>query len=132
MEENRKLPEIITQEDLSRYEHYLTVGKLREAIKDMPDDGLVLVQRVEDVYYEKHHWGLVLKEGEHYHWAKKWNEDLDSGEYEDKEKYPNATPEKWRPNTAEEMELSKEQYHPAWCAVTYKDDQKNLYIDLHY
>jgi hypothetical protein len=25
----------------------------------------------------------------------------------------------------------KEQYHPGWCCLKYKDDD-NLYIDLHY
>ena len=98
----------------------------------MPDDGLVLVQRIEDFYYENNHWGVILKEGEQHYAAKKFNEDLASGKYGDKEKYPRATPEEWKPISEEDLELLKEQYHPAWCVVKYKDDPDNLYLDLHY
>lgn len=75
---------------------------------------------------------MILKEGEEYHYAKKWNEDLASGEYDDKDKYPNANLEEWKPYSNEDLELTKEQYHPAWCVVKYKDDPDNLYLDLHY
>jgi hypothetical protein len=133
MEINKKLPQVILkQEDLNRYGDYLTVGRLKEMIKDMPENGLVLVQRIEDSYYENNHWGVILKEGEQYHAAKRFNEDLASGKYEDKKEYPKAKPEEWKPMSEEDLELVKDQYHPAWCVVRYKDDQKNLYLDLHY
>lgn len=134
MEEfKRKLPEgILTQEKLKDYKHHLTIKNLKKMIEGMPDDGLVLVQRIEDFYFENCHWGVILKEGEEYHYAKKWNEKLASGEYDDKDKYPNANPEEWKPYSNEDLELTKEQYHPAWCVVKYKDDPDNLYLDLHY
>jgi hypothetical protein len=46
--------------------HYLTVGRLKEAIKDLPDDGMVMYQRIEDVYFNNHHWNtsVILKEDE--------------------------------------------------------------------
>lgn len=131
----KKLPEVIINlEDLERYRKsgFLTVGDLKEKIKNLPDDGLVLVQRIEDIYYEENHWGVVLKEGEHYHYGKQWNEDLASGKYKDMEKYPKANPEEWKTFTDDDLELLKEQYHPAWSAVGYKDDPNNLYLDLHY
>jgi hypothetical protein len=34
----------------------LTVGSLREFISDLPDDMLVLYERIEDVYFDIHHW----------------------------------------------------------------------------
>lgn len=37
-------------------DHYLTVGQLREAIKDLPDTAKVYYERIEDVYFEKHNW----------------------------------------------------------------------------
>ena len=44
---------------------YLTVGELKKALKDVPDnadDAIVLYQRIEDAYFEKHHWkGKKLK-----------------------------------------------------------------------
>ena len=42
--------------DLSGYKDYLTVGKLRKFLEEnpeLPDDALVLTQRVEDKYYEE-------------------------------------------------------------------------------
>jgi len=34
----------------------LTVGQLKERLKDVPDDTPVFYQRIEDVYFEKHGW----------------------------------------------------------------------------
>ena len=34
----------------------LTVGQLRESIKDIPDDTPVYYQRIEDKYFENHGW----------------------------------------------------------------------------
>ncbi len=35
---------------------YLTVSDIRRKIKDLPDDALVYIERIEDVYFEKHNW----------------------------------------------------------------------------
>jgi hypothetical protein len=97
----------ITKDELiNSYEHNLTVGRLKHFLNhyNLPDHAKVVVQRVEDVYFEKHHWGVYLKEGEY------TTKDEDG-------------------NTIEE---SLEQYHPAWCCVKYKDDDDILFIDLHY
>lgn len=63
------MSEVRVIEDLSKYEDYLTVGKLRKFLEEhseLPDDALVLTQRVEDKYYEKNGWGVVLKESAWY------------------------------------------------------------------
>ena len=73
MDTNKKINVI---EDLSRYKDYLTVGRLKKFLEqhpELPDDALVLTQRVEDRYYEKNGWGVVLKEGHHYHMVKTHN-----------------------------------------------------------
>lgn len=44
-----------------KHKHYLTVGQLKEYLKDYPDDALVVAQRVEDRYYEKHGWETLKK-----------------------------------------------------------------------
>ena len=119
------------------YEHFLTVGQLREFLennKNIPDDAKVLVQRVEDVYYEKHGWGVVLKEGEHYHSHLEMNKNMrEEIERRARGEEPHYAIDD--PNEAimsdEDLEMIKEQYHPAWCCVKYKED-KHLYIDLHY
>lgn len=96
----------ITKEELDGYEHYLTVGKLKEFISknNLPDNAKVLIQRVEDVYFEKHNWGVYLKEGDSV--FKDDNGDIDKS--------------------------SLEQYHPAWCCAKYKDEADVLFLDLHY
>lgn len=40
----------------SEDEFYMTVGDIREKIKNMPDDARVYYQRIEDVYFDKHKW----------------------------------------------------------------------------
>jgi hypothetical protein len=126
MEKVNKLPDVIlSQAELEKYGHHLNIGTLKKMIEDMPDDGLVLVQRIEDFYYEKNGWGVVLKEGEHYHHAKSFNADVAAGEYD-------HIKENMKQFSEGDLDLIKEQYHPAWCVVKYEDDDKNLYLDLHY
>ena len=44
-----------------KHKYSLTVGELREYLMAYPDDALVVCQRVEDVYYEKHGWETLKK-----------------------------------------------------------------------
>jgi hypothetical protein len=122
-------------EDLSRYKNCLTVGRLKEFLEkhpELPDDALVLTQRVEDVYYEKNGWGVVMKGGYHYHAYKENNirmeEEIKRRKNGEHPKYDMEDPSKF---IVELDDTMKEQYHPAWCCLKYKDDN-NLYIDLHY
>lgn len=50
-----------SQEAKNKYIHYLTVGQLKKELENYPDDALVVSQRVEDVYYEKHGWETIKK-----------------------------------------------------------------------
>lgn len=125
---------ILTREDvLSKQHPRLTVGDLKKFFEkhNLPDDAPVVVQRVVDRYYQKHNWGVYLKEGEHTWNAKQWNEDI-KGEYLDKEKYPNIIPGNLKPFTEEQIRDTLEQYTPAHAPVFYKDDPNILFIDLHY
>ena len=49
-----KLPRILSKEDLLGYNHNLTVGDLKKFIEEqgIPDDAKVMIQRVEDKYFE--------------------------------------------------------------------------------
>ena len=101
------IPKEITKEHLlDGYKQYLTVGELKEFLykNNIPNDSKVLIQRVEDIYYEKHGWGTYFKEGEH----------------------------TFVDNHGDTVKESLEQYHPAWSCVKYKDDTDVLFIDLHY
>lgn len=60
----------ITKIDLlTKYKGYLTVGKLREILDNtnLPDNAKVLIERVEDKYYENHNWGVFINENSEYH-----------------------------------------------------------------
>lgn len=101
-----KIKEITKEELINQYQDYLTVGDLKNFLNkhNLPDNAKVVVQRIEDIYYEKHNWGLYLKEGEHVL----------------KDEQGNIIKE------------SLEQYHPAWCCVKYNNEDDVLFIDMHY
>ena len=79
-------------------------------------------------------WGVYLKEGQDYHYLINHNKKIQSGEYLNKEDYPNIEEDSFllEEFSEEELEESKTQYHPAWCCVKYKDEDDLLFIDLHY
>ncbi len=127
-------PRELTKDDVKGYEDFLTVGELKRFLNEhnLPDNAQVLIQRVKDVYFEKHNWGVYLKEGYNSFLAKKWNADIKSGKYLDKKKYPLMKPENLVFYTEEELKEEMEQYHPAWACVRYDDDKDILFIDMHY
>ena len=140
-EETNKTPREITADDLERYRdhYYLTAGRLLDFIQEkmaegaITRDSLVLSQRVEDLYFEKNDWGVVKKESDHYHYCLEHNKRIDEGDYLNKEEYPEIKGDEpfLKKVPENEMEASKDQYHPVWCPVIYNDDD-NLYLDLHY
>lgn len=97
----------ITKEDLkNKYRHHLTIGGLRDFLNkhDLPDNGRVLIQRIEDFYYDNNNWAVYLKESDNTF----------------KDELGNIVKE------------TLEQYSPAWCCVKYNDENEHLLIDLHY
>ena len=101
------VPNEISKEELTNeYDHYLTVGGLKKFLYEhnLPESAKVVVQRVEDVYYEKHNWGVYLKEGMH----------------------------TFKDDDGVIVKSSMQQYHPAWCCAKYNDEDNVLFIDLHY
>jgi hypothetical protein len=129
----KKLKEI-TKKELKESAFCLTVGRLKEFLDEhnLPDDAIVVVQRIKDVYFEKHGWGVYLKEGDETYRFEQHNEDIKSGKYLDKEKYPNVTKKNLKPFSKKQIKETMNQYHPAWSCVKYKDDDNVLFIDSHY
>jgi len=123
----------LTKEDLQN-RHFLTVGRLKEFLNEnkLPDDAVVVIQRVEDIYYDNHHWGVYLKNGRSSKNAEQWNKDIESGKYLNKDQFSKIKEENLVPYTEEQIKELMEQYHPAWCCVNYEDDTDVLFIDLHY
>ena len=135
----QSMPKQMSQKELQRFRKggYLTVGKLKEFLAEtnLPDTALVLVQRVEDKYYEKHGWDVYLKEGYHFHshveMNKNMQDEIERRARGEEPEYPKIDdPSKYICSEEDVVHL-KEQYHPAWCCVHYSDDEE-LFIDLHY
>lgn len=100
------LKEITKEELYEKYKDYLTVGELKEFLSknNIPNDARVLIQRVEDVYYEKHRWGIYLKKGDN----------------------------SFADINGNIVKESLEQYHPAWCCVKYNDEDDVIFINMHF
>lgn len=125
------------KEKLMSYKNhgYMTVGSLKKFMEEhqLPDDAIVVVQRIEDFYYEDHGWEVYLKEAESSNWMKSYNDALDRGVFDDKEKYPDFKEEMRKKFTEEQITEASAQYHPIWCPVLYEDEGKAiLFLDLHY
>ena len=111
----------LTVEDIyDKYTNYLTIGRLKEAIQDLDDDVKVVVERVEDKYFEKHGWDTLKVEGFDYYQCLEHNKNV-------KENL-----EEVHVFSDEELEKMKEEFHPAWWSTKYGDDKKLLLIHMHY
>lgn len=124
----------IDKQKLLTYTDFLTVGKLKEILKTyegLSDDSIVVVERVEDYYYNELNWGVYLKEGEAAYEMKMWNEDI-KGEYLDKTKYPKLVGRDLKHYTDKEIKEAMTQYHPVFCCPIYNNDKDILFLDLHY
>jgi hypothetical protein len=129
----KKLREL-SKKELKDYSDFLTVGRLKKFLNehDLPDDALVVAQRVEDTNYENNNWGVYLKEGEDTPSIKQWNKNVENGKYLDKKQYPKIKKEDLVLHTDKEIKESMDQYTPVWCCVRYPDDKDILFLDLHY
>lgn len=126
----------LSLEDVKGYEHFLSVGQLKERLAKYPDEGKVLVQRIEDAYYEKYHWGAVKKKGEFYYGYlqrnKAMQEEIEKRAKGEEPEYDKIEDPKEYMVSEEGLLEALEQYHPVWCVAGFKDDPNNLYLDLHY
>lgn len=106
------------EEVLDKNNFHLTVGNLKKFIieNNISDDAPILVQRIEDCYFENNNWGLYPKHtAESNNLIHVWNK-----------VYPNNK------LTEDECETYKSGYIPTNCAVFHEDDKEILFIDLHY
>ena len=134
---NKKKVSVLTKEDLleHRVAGRLTVGDLKNYLNKHPNlsnDSIVVIERVEDHYYENNNWSVYKYGGEHYHNTLQWNKDIDSGKYLDKEQYPNMKEENLKKYTEEDLEEAKSQYTPAFCVFSDPVYEDILFINLHY
>ena len=61
--------DIVYSTEEEDYDCFLTVGDLKEALKDVPNHIPVRYQRIEDFYFDVNHWTSKIK---------KWDNDSES------------------------------------------------------
>ncbi len=131
-----------------RHGHYMRVGDLRKALAnpDLSDDAIVLIEHVDDIYYERgrdvagfsgpyrpEEWPVVLRDGYWGWYMKDHNQKVDSGYYADPENFPEPHPEHQRRYTDEEIRQAMTKFAPAHCCgVGGEDDKDVFFIHLHY
>lgn len=110
----------------------LTVGELLKFIREhnLPQDGKVLVERVEDVYFEKRNWKTVDVEGYQYVLAMERKNKAKNGGFDNKEQYPKLSEEAIKAMAEEDIAYTKEQF--IISHATGKYGENNLLICCHY
>ena len=147
METTKKQINYIDREELQSYlkNGHLSVGSLRRFLKKNPelsDDTPVVIQRVEDMYYDgfdfngsqTNGWGVWPHKGESYWSAESMNkrmlEEIETRESGKEWQYPKIEDPNEFIYDLEDKGLL-DLYSPAWCIFT--DKEKDItYINLHY
>jgi hypothetical protein len=132
------IPSIISKNELINPDSgRLTLKSLRRFINDNPtldDNTPIMIERIEDIYFENYNWGVYLVEGFNY-----------SNQLERNQLFYNETirrknglePELDLENpedyiySDDEMQLIKEQFYYSWCISKMPDDSAIL-IYSHY
>ena len=113
-----------------------TVGELLKYIKEfnIPMDAEIAIQRIHDVYFEKHGWdkNSIKMKGYWYNYSVEQNNKILNGEYDDKEQYPLYDKEKEHIYSEKDLELMKEEYVTVSSPVFYKEMSNVLFLDAHY
>lgn len=106
----------LTKEELLNFNCTLTVGQLKQFIEkhNISDDAPILVQRIEDKYFDKLNWPTYRKH------TYESTSMIDSWNNYSKVKL-----------SEEESESYKSDYIPTNQPVYYKEDKEILFIDLH-
>lgn len=148
----------ISKEQLLSYKGILTVGELKKHIEkyNLSDDARIVIQRVEDVYFDgvdisgmrgcdeccvdgiyppgskAEGWSVYLKEGFDYcqalHMNTKMQNEIDSRLAGNEPKFKAENPSKY---IVELDDSYMDQYIPASGCAYYYDDSDILFIDLH-
>ncbi len=136
----KEVPENILSKDkvLNGYKHYLTVGDIKKHLDkyQYSDEAKVIIERVEDRYYEVHGWGVYLQNGQFYNQAVEFNEEMAKEillrENGVEPQYPGIeNPLEYINEPGDEL---KEQFTPAWCigGSQSKEEQDLMFIYMHY
>lgn len=119
------------QNTQSSYYYHLKLKDLRKLVANtytMDEDTVVLVERVEDFYFEKNGWDTYKAlDGLNYSSRMDLKEDLLQDDWQ--EEYPKMTEEQ-RDSIINQSEADfyTEQFYAAWCVIA---DKENKIIKIH-
>lgn len=132
------------EELLSKTNHSLRMKQLRKFVennKDISDEAPIIVERVEDSYFQEkpwhdgsmiNGWGVLKVEGFHYHSAltrnKEMQEESERRERGEEPEYGLENPLEYI-FSEEDLEEMKEQFYQPHCIST---DKEVVYIYSHY
>ena len=134
-------PDEMSREDiynLTKNNHYCTIGDLKRHIEkyNLSDDSPIVVQRVEDFYFQKSSWKVYLKEGWNYHSTIKSNQnmkdEISRRERGEEPHYDSPDPSMHICEDEDFLFKMKDQYHPVFSPVYYREDEDILFLALHY
>lgn len=119
--------------DINPKTERLTVGKLRRLLNkypELPDDASILFERVTDIHFERDHpWATVKLDSVDTYYFKEFNKKVETGVFNDRERYPDITEDDIKPYSDEIIELSKDEYYLGFdCFV----EQNALFFRAHY
>ena len=118
-----KTKDLTEEEIYEKYKHHLTFKVLEQFVEEnkhtIDPNAKIIVERVEDKYFEKHGWKTLKVEGFQYGSFMKTNENIKAGLCEATEPIPQ-----------EFINETKEEFHPAWCIS--KKNSKIVLIYMHY
>ena len=121
------------QDLINNKSHGLTMKELREFINKNPqikDNTKVLIERIEDKYFERNGWQTLLVKGEKYYNAEEFNKKM-LQEIKDRKQGKGEYQKELNPKKAIKIlnDDLKDKFFPAWCILKDKDF---VYIFNHY
>lgn len=148
----------VSVEEINKGEYILRVKDLRRVIDGLSDDTPVLIERVEDVYFDgrdisglhgvladgttgplpegtrsKDQWPVVLRDSDITRSMLKHNEKVKSGYYADRENFPTPHPIHERIFEESEFDEFRDQFSAAHCCLVDDDGtMEAMYIRLQY
>ena len=99
----------LSKEEIKSFHTCLTVGELRRVINrfNIPDSAIIMVERVEDTYFNDNNWGIYLQDGDYTAKTKEITDNID------------------------DIKASMDQFHPASGCGSHGDEDF-LFIHQHY
>ena len=117
--------------------HDFTIGDIRKFLKqneDLKDDAVVLIERIEDIYFNKNNWSVYLEPGDSLYNQDRMNKEMmdevERRKRGEESEYPKIeNPEDYICKIDDSF---KDQFIPANCISRHCGEDDLIFIHLHY